>query len=370
QIGSLVEQVGISSQEVADLLNSVENSIEEMRIAIQEISKGATEVASKAKLVRNSAEEVEQEVVELENSMVQIREISDTIRSIAEQTNLLALNASIEAARAGEAGKGFAVVANEVKELAKKVSDFTTQIEYIIKGLSNKVNLTVDKAKESKKMVDEVEQASTIIAGAVEEQTAVVGSIISNVSHSKEKSFSLAEEVTALNKVVEKLNQTSKDLEASSRILSEIGTSYKILGTLVNIKDTSLSDEMLKEMSSLTLVKLAIIGHVNWKIGFLTALLNGEFPKVERDHRRCLLGRSLPHLRERVKGTPIAKLIEEIEEPHKNLHGLVERVEKKVNPKNREEVITFIDKEVLPIFEEVMGILIEIAERCVKYQYK
>jgi len=355
QIDSLVDKVDESGKELTEAIALIEQSTEEMKSAISEISQNTLATAERSKLVRASAEETQETVLSLEKAMHQIRDITEIIRGIAEQTNLLALNASIEAARAGEAGKGFAVVANEVKELAKKVSDFTGDIERIMEELSQQVKNAVEKVEITKEMVDEVEKASTTIAGAVEEQTAVTSSIVESALQTKERSFSLISEIEDLRKVSEKLKRVLAEFQAECRVLEEITLTYQIIGELYVFEERAITDETLKNLDLNSLINLAILGHVNWKMQFLSSAIRGRVPQVERDHRKCLLGRSMEYLRMKLAHTSLAGLLDKLEEPHAKMHQLVERFEREVNLKDIEDILKFIDKEVLPTFAEVMG---------------
>jgi methyl-accepting chemotaxis protein len=126
-------------------------SVETAQIA-KEGAKQLEDAVAVSEEIATRVQETAQQIHQLNEKSQSIEEIVSTIKGIAEQTNLLALNAAIEAARAGEQGRGFAVVADEVRQLASRTAQSTSEIANVVDG--NK-QLTV-KVTESMSEVGEI----------------------------------------------------------------------------------------------------------------------------------------------------------------------------------------------------------------------
>nr|WP_285897149.1 methyl-accepting chemotaxis protein [Vibrio sp. SCSIO 43169] len=142
-------------------------------------------------------------VLQMNEETQSINKILGVIGEIAEQTNLLALNAAIEAARAGEQGRGFAVVADEVRNLASRTKDSTEEVEEALESLLKGTNAVVSSMEDTKSrcqdtadgagevaaslkkmsdFVDDINDLSTQIATAAEEQSGVTQELSRNMS--------------------------------------------------------------------------------------------------------------------------------------------------------------------------------------------
>jgi methyl-accepting chemotaxis protein len=199
-----VEQLEQAGIEVATRASQTSETTQSMLAAVRDGHQQINSASTAIDILAKGMAETDKVISQLDKRSDSIGGIVSTIDGIAEQTNLLALNAAIEAARAGEQGRGFAVVADEVRHLAQRTQEATSEINQLVSDLQkdarsasetmHKSNTQVvatvastETAAESfnkiNKEVELINEMNTMIAAAAEEQTMTISHIGENLSN-------------------------------------------------------------------------------------------------------------------------------------------------------------------------------------------
>jgi methyl-accepting chemotaxis protein len=183
QSSALVNAVASAAEETSVNVQTVSSGTEQLSSSISEIGRQVITSSEIARKAVDEAGQTDATMQGLAENAGRISVVVDLIQTIASQTNLLALNATIEAARAGEAGRGFAVVASEVKSLANQTAKATDEIRAQISSMQEVTTSAVGAIRSISNTISEINDVTTAIAAAVEQQGAATREIARNIQH-------------------------------------------------------------------------------------------------------------------------------------------------------------------------------------------
>jgi methyl-accepting chemotaxis protein len=192
--------------------------------------------------IDNSVIQTQSSIDDLAARINSISAVISVISEVANQTNLLALNAAIEAARAGEQGRGFAVVADEVRQLAQRTTQATSEIGDTITAVQNSSRIAKqnmdDMVVQLKEGINQTRQGGEIVE-SVRLETDEVAKMVAHIGNS------LIEHVQASSLILEYVSQVEQ---------SSLGTKDAARGTLMasqQIRDAS--DELSRQLEGFRL---------------------------------------------------------------------------------------------------------------------
>ncbi|MCQ1059714.1 methyl-accepting chemotaxis protein [Photobacterium sp. ZSDE20] len=207
-----------------------------------EKSKEVVRVASSS--VNSLAEEVDgmsSSIQTMSNDFEKIDGVLHVIGEIADQTNLLALNAAIEAARAGEQGRGFAVVADEVRALAARTQQSSSEIDAMLSDLRKATSTVVQSMDTTKGSCAQTVEHTANVMSSLDVMTGSIyqiNELMAQIAQSAKEQSVVTEEVNqnmiVIHDMIRELNNNAEDTVASSEQLAV--TNSQLNGMVGNFK--------------------------------------------------------------------------------------------------------------------------------------
>ncbi len=237
RLSTTAAELAASSEEIsrtagvqADQITNTSSATEEMVATIQEVARNAETAAASAtestQRAQNGAHSVTTTIAGFGEASAVLQRLSarseeiggivSLIQEVAAQTNILALNAAIEAAGAGEAGARFDVVAEEIRKLAGRTREATTEIADLIHAVQSEAQSATQAMGEGEILVNEAGESLRQIV----ETSASVDDMMQLISAATEEQSRTSEEIAT---ALEALASSSQETAAATRDTAQVG---------------------------------------------------------------------------------------------------------------------------------------------------
>ena len=209
-----IDESAISVESISSSIQAVGRLAQDRRVASESLVKVILDGGDKIQATNSI-------ISATTNDIENILEIITIINNISEQTNLLSMNAAIESAHAGAAGKGFAVVAEEIRKLAENTSKNASQIDRLLKSITEKMRDALQASQVGAEMFERISSDVTLFRSAMVE----IAENIDNVSQDSETVVATTKQISSIARSVnDSANDIAVNTEQISTAMNEAGS--------------------------------------------------------------------------------------------------------------------------------------------------
>ncbi|EGR0480085.1 methyl-accepting chemotaxis protein [Vibrio cholerae] len=237
-----IEEMSASAGSIAQSADDAALLTERTNRYADESKQTVTEAVNSVNGLVNQVSSMAKTITRMSEDTKQINSVLQVIGAIAEQTNLLALNAAIEAARAGEQGRGFAVVADEVRALASRTQQSTSQINDMLATLKTTTENVVKEmdstrihCEETAERTNHVMDSLNVVTDSVAEMNNLNTLIATSAMEQRQVTHEVSKNMAAIQEMVRKLNMNaaqvtsvSNELQNTSHALSDVVGRFRV----------------------------------------------------------------------------------------------------------------------------------------------